>query len=137
MLVLHSYKIYRFTKLRLAINLCYVVYVSIIHVTCIMVHVGGVRYCPRCRLIKPDRCHHCSLCNRCVLKMDHHCPWYPPCLSLCPLHLSFTGSTIVLDIQITSFFFYSYSTQWHYACTLASVPFMMWFVHGCENIFMH
>ena len=44
---------------------------------------AGVRYCPRCRLIKPDRCHHCSLCNRCVLKMDHHCPWYPLCLSSC------------------------------------------------------
>lgn len=44
---------------------------------------GGIRYCQRCRLIKPDRCHHCSLCNRCVLKMDHHCPWYPLCSHLC------------------------------------------------------
>ena len=27
---------------------------------------GGVRYCAICELIKPDRCHHCSVCNRFV-----------------------------------------------------------------------
>ncbi|KAH1165453.1 hypothetical protein KIL84_023012 [Mauremys mutica] len=37
---------------------------------------GAIRFCDRCQLIKPDRCHHCSVCAMCVLKMDHHCPWY-------------------------------------------------------------
>ncbi|KAJ8776998.1 hypothetical protein J1605_014928 [Eschrichtius robustus] len=23
---------------------------------------GAVRFCDRCHLIKPDRCHHCSVC---------------------------------------------------------------------------
>ncbi len=32
-------------------------------------------YCAKCRLPKPQRAHHCSICNQCVLKMDHHCPW--------------------------------------------------------------
>ncbi|XP_039601375.1 palmitoyltransferase ZDHHC20-B isoform X3 [Polypterus senegalus] len=36
---------------------------------------GAIRYCDRCQVIKPDRCHHCSACDMCVLKMDHHCPW--------------------------------------------------------------
>ncbi|XP_022815376.1 palmitoyltransferase ZDHHC15-like isoform X1 [Spodoptera litura] len=41
---------------------------------------GSVRYCNRCVLIKPDRAHHCSICARCVLKMDHHCPWVNNCV---------------------------------------------------------
>ncbi|XP_037962479.2 palmitoyltransferase ZDHHC20-B isoform X3 [Plutella xylostella] len=41
---------------------------------------GSVRYCNRCVIIKPDRAHHCSICARCVLKMDHHCPWVNNCV---------------------------------------------------------
>ncbi|NXT79272.1 ZDH15 Palmitoyltransferase, partial [Zapornia atra] len=41
---------------------------------------GGVRFCDTCQLIKPDRCHHCSVCAVCVLKMDHHCPWVNNCI---------------------------------------------------------
>lgn len=33
------------------------------------------RWCSRCNAPKPPRAHHCSVCRRCVLKMDHHCPW--------------------------------------------------------------
>uniref|UniRef100_A0A493U0K7 Palmitoyltransferase n=1 Tax=Anas platyrhynchos platyrhynchos TaxID=8840 RepID=A0A493U0K7_ANAPP len=40
----------------------------------------AIRYCDRCQLIKPDRCHHCSACDICVLKMDHHCPWVNNCV---------------------------------------------------------
>ncbi|NXP36920.1 ZDH15 Palmitoyltransferase, partial [Leiothrix lutea] len=39
-----------------------------------------IRFCDRCQLIKPDRCHHCSVCAMCVLKMDHHCPWVNNCI---------------------------------------------------------
>mgnify|MGYP001003417434 CR=1 FL=1 len=41
---------------------------------------GGVRMCQRCLRTKPDRCHHCSQCNKCILKMDHHCPWVANCI---------------------------------------------------------
>lgn len=38
------------------------------------------RYCLICHVFKPERCHHCSTCNRCVLAMDHHCPWLSSCV---------------------------------------------------------
>ncbi|ORZ16093.1 DHHC palmitoyltransferase-domain-containing protein [Lobosporangium transversale] len=36
--------------------------------------------CKRCLLPKPERTHHCSVCKRCVLKYDHHCPWIHNCV---------------------------------------------------------
>lgn len=41
---------------------------------------GAIRFCDYCQLLKPDRCHHCSVCETCVLKMDHHCPWVNNCV---------------------------------------------------------
>lgn len=32
------------------------------------------KLCRKCNFLKPPRTHHCSICNRCILKMDHHCP---------------------------------------------------------------
>ncbi|XP_075488501.1 LOW QUALITY PROTEIN: putative protein S-acyltransferase 12 [Primulina tabacum] len=39
-----------------------------------------IGYCDRCQNGKPPRCHHCSICQRCVLKMDHHCLWVVNCV---------------------------------------------------------
>ncbi|RKP38014.1 DHHC palmitoyltransferase-domain-containing protein [Dimargaris cristalligena] len=41
---------------------------------------GTKRYCRKCNMPKPDRAHHCSVCQVCVLKMDHHCPWINNCV---------------------------------------------------------
>ncbi|KAF8126947.1 DHHC palmitoyltransferase-domain-containing protein [Boletus edulis] len=35
---------------------------------------AGVSRCKRCGLMRPERAHHCHICNKCVLKYDHHCP---------------------------------------------------------------
>ncbi|KAF4360422.1 hypothetical protein CsatB_004067 [Cannabis sativa] len=39
-----------------------------------------VRFCRKCNQFKPPRCHHCSVCGRCILKMDHHCLWVVNCV---------------------------------------------------------
>jgi len=33
-------------------------------------------WCGTCNNWKPDRAHHCSDIGRCVMKLDHYCPWY-------------------------------------------------------------
>lgn len=40
----------------------------------------GMLICKRCKIIKPHRTHHCSICKRCIMRMDHHCPWINNCV---------------------------------------------------------
>lgn len=42
----------------------------------------GRRFCRKCSAWKPDRTHHCSVCGRCILKMDHHCVWVANCVGV-------------------------------------------------------
>lgn len=45
-----------------------------------VIRVPMQRFCGICGVGKPSRCHHCSTCSRCILKMDHHCPWINNCV---------------------------------------------------------
>ncbi|KAK8757203.1 hypothetical protein V5799_000095 [Amblyomma americanum] len=45
-----------------------------------MTEQGDWTICSRCETYRPPRAHHCRICQRCIRRMDHHCPWINNCV---------------------------------------------------------
>jgi hypothetical protein len=39
------------------------------------------RWCWHCSIWRPPMANHCPTCNRCFLRLDHHCPWTGNCIA--------------------------------------------------------
>ncbi|GAV66979.1 zf-DHHC domain-containing protein [Cephalotus follicularis] len=73
------------------------------------VSVNGVelklKYCRICRIFRPPRSCHCAVCDNCVEKFDHHCPWIGQCIALrnYRFYMAFVISALIFFIYIFVF----------------------------------
>lgn len=77
-------------------------------------------FCLSCDAPKMERVHHCSVCNTCVLRFDHHCPWMGNCIGL--LNIKFFLLFLLyttLSSMYSAFIFVRYLMHCHHATSFS------------------
>ncbi|XP_016433032.1 putative protein S-acyltransferase 6 [Nicotiana tabacum] len=63
-----------------------------------------LKYCRICNIYRPPRSCHCVICDNCVERFDHHCPWIGQCIGLRNYRLY-----VLLLVLATAYFVYIFA----------------------------
>lgn len=88
-----------------------------------------LQFCSVCEGYKAPRSHHCRKCERCVMKMDHHCPWIA---GVCICFVSHSPSNQMFKSYFCFFYFIFFVMQcvgWNNHAHFTS--FLAFSVLGC------
>ncbi|KAK9241114.1 hypothetical protein V1525DRAFT_97649 [Lipomyces kononenkoae] len=69
-------------------------------------------FCIFCFTRRPLRSKHCKICERCVARLDHHCPWISNCVAV-RNHRPFLLYVLLLEIGIPIFAYLVYEYTAH------------------------
>ncbi|KAI1725647.1 DHHC palmitoyltransferase domain-containing protein [Ditylenchus destructor] len=98
---------------------------------------------PQCRYClnhKPERVHHCAICNECIVKMDHHCIWVNQCVGA-QNHRHFfqfltflvTGCATYMIAGFRTFYYNYWRANTNQMFCASDLTYLPWYEKFCDN----